>query len=196
MSKEMKKKIITLLLIIFTYNFLDAQNEINSSTNFNYLNNYERNELFKLPRFDSRRITGLAYSSLIPGSGQIYLGHTTKGAAIAVGFFTGLVGAMVSQNNFIGNRERIQTLQYEYLNSDRFTLAEYYWKQMVSVHNEQKTHEKSRNLFALATAIIWSVNIIDYLFFTTDKGPIEFSLNPNTLNDSFIYFTVTVPLNK
>lgn len=192
----MKKNIITLLLIIFTYNILNAQNDINSLINLNLMNKDEGNELFNVPRFDTRRITGLAYSILVPGSGQIYLGHTTKGAAIAVGFFTGLVGAMVSQNNFIGNRERIQTLQYEYLNSDRFTLAEYYWKQMVSVHNEQKTHEKSRNLFALATAVIWSVNIIDYLFFTKDKGPIEFSLNPNTQNNSFIYFTVTVPLNK
>lgn len=190
----MRLKVILIALILIFTNSIKAQvnNSLNDD-NFEKLK-AESRELFKFPRFDSRRITGLAYSSFVPGSGQIYLGHTTKGAAFAISFFTSLVGAVVSQNNFIGNGERIKSLEYEYLNADRYTLAEYYWKQMVSVHEEQKRHEKARNIFIIATASIWTVNIVDYLFFTKDKGPIEFSLNYDSHNRNSISFSMSVPL--
>jgi len=191
----MIRKIILLFLILLMVNISYAQ----SSSNYTYQIyqelklNKNRKELFELPRFDSRRITGLAYSVFVPGSGQIYLGHYTKGSAFAVTFFTSLVGAVVSQNNFIGNRERIQTLQFDYLNSDRYTLADYYWKQMVSVHNEQKMHEKTRNIFTAITIFVWSLNLVDYLFWTVDKGPVEFSYKSD---DSFGHiFSIAIPLN-
>lgn len=190
----MKLKIILTALILFVTSSLQAQIN-NFSNDDGFLNTKsESKELFKIPKFDSRRITGLAYSSFVPGSGQIYLGHTTKGAAFAVSFFASLVGAVVSQNNFIGNGERIKSLEYEYLNADRYTLAEYYWKQMVSVHNEQKTHERARNIFIAATAAIWTANIIDYLFFTKDKGPIEFSFDYGPQNKNSISLSMSVPL--
>lgn len=193
MSGEMKSKIITITFIVILLNISNAQSLQNLSESKINDDKIELKEIFKLPRFDSRRITGLAYSSFVPGSGQIYLGHKTKGAAFAVSFFTGLVGTIVSQNNFIGNRERIQSLQFDYLNADRYTLAEYYWKQMVSVHNEQKTHERARNIFAVATALIWTFNLVDYIFLTEDKGPIEFSYNQN-LNNSYSILSISVPI--
>lgn len=189
----MKSKIITITFIVILLNISNAQSLQNLSESKINDDKIELKEIFKLPRFDSRRITGLAYSSFVPGSGQIYLGHKTKGAAFAVSFFTGLVGTIVSQNNFIGNRERIQSLQFDYLNADRYTLAEYYWKQMVSVHNEQKTHERARNIFAVATALIWTFNLVDYIFLTEDKGPIEFSYNQN-LNNSYSILSISVPI--
>lgn len=141
-----------------------------------------------------RRLTGLAYSFFVPGSGQIYLGHQTKGMIFAVSFFTSLVGAIVSQNNFIGNQERIQSLQFEYLNADRFTLADYYWKQMVSVHDEQKLHEKTRNIFTVATILIWSVNLVDYIFLSDDKGPIEFSSIQQSTHNNYNLVSISIPL--
>lgn len=195
MSGEMKQKIITTLILLLVINISNAQSSNNLSDE-NLINDEQKiSEILKFPKLDARRVTGLAYSSIVPGSGQIYLGYKTKGAAFAIGFFTGLVGTIVSHNNFIGNRERIQSLQFDYLNADRYTLAEYYWKQMVSVHNEQKTNERARNIFMISTGLIWTLNIIDYLFFTEDKGPIEFS-NNNSFNNSFSILSITVPLNK
>lgn len=191
----MKRELIIVILSILFINILYAQSFQNLSYENSVQDKSGLKEIFKLPKFDSRRITGLAYSSFVPGSGQIYLGHKTKGAAFAVGFFTSLIGTIVSQNNFIGNRERIQSLQFDYLNADRYTLAEYYWQQMVSVHNEQKIHERARNIFAIATGLIWTFNIVDYLFFTEDKGPIEFSYK-NNLNNAYTFFSIAVPLNK
>jgi len=189
------KKLILVALIFFMFNISYAQ----SNSNYTYQiyqelrSNKNKKELFELPQFNSRRLTGLAYSVFVPGSGQIYLGHQTKGAAFAVTFFTGLVGAIVSQNNFIGNRERIQSLQFDYLNADRFTLADYYWKQMVDVHNEQKMHERSRNIFTAATIFIWSLNLVDYIFWTEDKGPVEFSYR--SYNKLGNVFSIAIPLN-
>lgn len=193
----MIKKFLFVALVLIMFNISYSQSY--SSSNYTYQiyqelkSNHNKKELFEFPRFDSRRITGLAYSVFVPGSGQIYLGHQTKGAAFAVTFFTGLVGAIVSQNNFIGNRERIQSLQFEYLNADRFTLADYYWNQMVSVHNEQKMHERARNIFTAATVFVWSLNLIDYIFWTDDKGPIEFSYKSD--KNSAHIFSVAIPLN-
>lgn len=193
----MIKKFFFVALVLFMFNISYSQSISNS--NFTYQiyqelkSNKNKKELFELPRFDSRRITGLAYSIFVPGSGQIYLGHQTKGAAFAVTFFTGLVGAIVSQNNFIGNRERIQSLQFDYLNADRYTLADYYWNQMLSVHNDQKMHERARNIFTAATIFVWSLNLIDYLFWTEDKGPIEFSYKTN--ENSGHIFSIAIPLN-
>lgn len=144
--------------------------------------------------FTPRRITGFAYSFFVPGSGQIYLGHKTKGMIFAVSFFTGLVGAIVSQNNFIGNRERIQSLQFEYLNADRFTLADYYWKQMISVHDEQKLHERARNIFTVATILVWSFNLVDYIFLSDDKGPVEFSSIQQTSHNDYNLVSISIPL--
>lgn len=191
----MIKKVFLLVLFLSVLNISYAQSGSNFSNQIyqELRSNKNKKELFQLPRFDSRRITGLAYSVFVPGSGQIYLGHQTKGAAFAVTFFTGLVGAIVSQNNFIGNRERLQSLEFDYLNADRFTLADYYWKQMVSVRDEQKMHEKARNIFTAATIFMWSLNLVDYLFWTEDKGPIEFSYKSDYNKGHLI--SIAIPLN-
>lgn len=191
----MKQKLLTIILIILSITFTNAQSIENLNSEYTNENIQQISDIFRLPKFDSRRVTGLVYSSFVPGSGQIYLGHKTKGAMYAIGFFTGLIGAIVSQNNFIGNRERIQSLQFDYLNADRYTLAEYYWRQIVNVHNEQKTHERARNIFAIATGLIWTFNIVDYLFLTDDKGPIEFSFN-NNINNAYTIFSISIPINK
>jgi TM2 domain-containing membrane protein YozV len=195
MSREMVKKILTIIFIILSIQNLNGQTLSSQNINPEESSNKKFFSDLKLPEFTPRRLTGLAYSCFVPGSGQIYLGYKTKGAAFAIGFFTGLVGAVVAQNNYIGNRERIESLQFDYLNADRYTLAEYYWKQMVSVHNEQKTHERARNIFAIATAILWTANILDYLFLTEDKGPIEFSYQ-NDFNNSNTLISVKIPIKK
>ncbi|GEM_PF-1601600 len=186
------------LYVFFTFfcfvHILSAQYSFELDYNKSEDNQLNFYNLIDIEKFDSRRITGLVYSIFIPGSGQFYLGQKTKGALFAVTFISSLVGTLVSHNNFIGNRERIQSLEFEYLNSDRYTLSEYYWQQMVTVHSEQKLHEKSRNIFIASSIAIWTMNMIDYLFFTKDKGPIEFSSNFHLMNRSLL-FSISVPIN-
>lgn len=192
----MKKIQLILILNILFFNYILAQEIYFQEQNL-YKDEKLKTNLISVPEFTPRRITGLVYSTFIPGSGQIYLGSKTKGSFIALAYITSLVGAVVSQNNFIGNRERIESLQFEYLNADRYTLAEYYWKQMLNVHEEQKLHEKARNVFTLMTVFVWTINIIDYIFLTKDRGPTEFSqsLHLNSLaKDDFSIFSVSLPL--
>ncbi len=187
----MRYKIIITFFLLVSLSFAQFQED-----NFNQKTKKAESiiELFKVPKFDSRRITGLVYSTFVPGSGQIYLGSKTKGSLFALGFFTGVVGTAVSQNNFIGNRERIESLKFEYLNADRFTQAEYYWKQMVDVHNEQKMHERARDIFIVSTVILWAFNLIDYIFLTQDKGPIEFSSNNSIPTNSITIVNISLNL--
>ncbi|MBM4174570.1 MAG: hypothetical protein FJ213_00110 [Ignavibacteria bacterium] len=152
-----------------------------------------------MPEWNVRKITGLAYSTFVPGSGQFYLGHKLKGSLITVGFLASFVTAIVSHNNFISNRERLDNLKYEYYSADRYALAEELWKQIKEVHDEQKVNERKRTISSFISAGIWALNIIDYLFFTDDLGVADFS-NTLKINDNLIstdlqtIFSIRVPL--
>ena len=137
-----------------------------------------------LPEWNTRRITGLAYSTFVPGSGQFYLGHKLKGSLITVGFLASSVTAIVSHNNFIANRERLDNLKFDYYGADRYALAEELWVQIKEVNDEQKVNEKKRTISTYIAAGIWVLNIIDYLFFTDDFGVADFSNNLN-INNNF-----------
>ncbi|MBU2446616.1 MAG: hypothetical protein KJ666_13755 [Bacteroidetes bacterium] len=136
-----------------------------------------------LPEWNSRRITGLAYSTFVPGSGQFYLGHKLKGSLITVGFLASAVTAIISHNNFIANRERLDNLKFDYYNADRYALAEELWRQIKEVNDEQKVNENKRKYSSYIAAGIWLLNIIDYLFLTDDFGVTDFSNNLNINNN-------------
>ncbi len=152
-----------------------------------------------LPEWNVRKFTGLAYSTFVPGSGQFYLGHKLKGSLITVGFFASFVTAIISHNNFISNRERLDNLKFDYYSADRYALAEELWKRIMEVHDEQKVNEKKRTISTYLSAGIWALNIIDYLFFTEDLGVADFSnnlrLNDNLLStDLETIFSIRIPL--
>jgi TM2 domain-containing membrane protein YozV len=138
-----------------------------------------------LPEWNTRRITGLAYSTFVPGSGQFYLGHKFKGSLITLSFFASFVTAVVSHNNFISNKERLDNLIFDYYGADRYSFAEELWIQIKEVHDEQRTNERKRAISSYITAGIWVINIIDYLFLTDDLGVTEFA-DHLELNNSFV----------
>lgn len=159
---------------------LSAHSLIKFDTESNFKETIKsQKDLFSFPEMNTRRITGLAYSTFVPGSGQFYLGHKLKGSLITVGFFGSLITTIVSHNNFIGNKERLDNLKFDYYNADKYSLAEELWLQIKEVHEEQKMNEKNRNIFIYVTIGLWALNIFDYLFLTDDLGVTDFALNQN-----------------
>lgn len=131
----------------------------------------QNNESLKNDEFISKRkLTALTYSTFIPGAGQFYLGHKIKGAFFTLTTFGSLVVTIVSQNNLVGGNERLENLEMQYMSTMNWEKAEQIWQEMVRVKSDIDKDYKRRNLFLGITAGIWIANIIDVLFFTSDKG--------------------------
>jgi TM2 domain-containing membrane protein YozV len=120
--------------------------------------------------FNQRKVTALVYSTFIPGAGQFYLGHKVKGVFFTLATFGSLVTTIVSQNNLVGGNERLENLELQYLNTMNWERADQLWQEMLQVKADIDKDYKRRNLFLGVTVGIWVANIIDVLFFTSDKG--------------------------
>jgi len=170
-----------LLSIVFIQSLLLAQ--------FNYENrtlNQSSNGIFS-----KRKLTALTYSTFIPGAGQFYLGYKLKGAIFTLSAFGSLVTTIVSHNNLIGGNERLENLEIQYQSTLNWEKAEQIWQEMLQVKSDIDKDYKRRNLFLGITIGVWVANIIDVLFFTSDKGAgdifgfnrsgIEIEMKDNTL---------------
>lgn len=127
--------------------------------------------------YGTREFYALVLSSLIPGSGQTYLGHEYKGAAITLGFVGTTIGAVIAHNNFLAREDRIEVLTRDYNQASEFSKAEQLWRQIKTEENNRKYDNERRAIFGISAAVIWVYNIIDILFLTDDKGEDVFASN-------------------
>lgn len=147
--------------------------------------NYQNNFL-KLKDDDGflskRKLTALTYSTFIPGAGQFYLGHKLKGAIFTLVAFGSLTTTIVSHNNLISESERLENLEIQYQSTLNWEKAEQIWQEMLQVKSDADRDYKLRNLFLKITIGVWVANIIDVLFFTSDKGAGDiFGFNSTTI---------------
>jgi hypothetical protein len=133
------------------------------------------------PKFDlsGKKITGLIYSAIVPGVGQFYLGHQYKGAAFTILSLASLVTGLVTQNDVVAMNEKIESLEYDYSKSGTYAKANDVWVEMVACKTDADGYKKTRNLAYGIYAGLWTLNILDLLFLTPDKGSVDFSHNTN-----------------
>ncbi len=152
-----------------------------SLAQFNYKNNFlnlrDDNGLLS-----KRKLTALTYSTFIPGAGQFYLGHKLKGAIFTLVAFGSLTTTIISHNNLVGANERLENLEIQYQSTLNWEKAEQIWQEMLQVKSDADRDYKRRNLFLKITIGVWIANIIDVLFFTSDKGAGDiFGFNGTTI---------------
>jgi TM2 domain-containing membrane protein YozV len=128
------------------------------------------------PMWSGRRITGTVLSALIPGSGQTYLGYTTKGAAFTVGTLTCALVVGLSESNIIGRNERLDELKAQYLIATDYIGADTVWTKMVSTKSLLDQSVRRRDLFLKVGIALWVANMVDVIFFSEDKGEKPFGL--------------------
>ena len=120
--------------------------------------------------WSTRKTRAVVLSTIIPGSGQSYLGHTTKGAVLTLGFFgSGLITAL-AENNTIGRNERLTELSALYSQTVNWVEADAYWHQMLETKDIQQKDVKRRDLFLKVTALFWVASVVDAVFFSEDMG--------------------------
>ncbi|MGB2869728.1 MAG: hypothetical protein WBD36_14825 [Bacteroidota bacterium] len=120
----------------------------------------------------SRKTVALVLSTIIPGSGQSYLGNVEKGAAFTIGTLgTGLI-TLLLENNIIGRNERLAelTAKYDPTLATRYDSSEQIWARMLDTKSILDDEVRLRNRYRTVTLVLWIANIIDVVFFTDDKG--------------------------
>lgn len=117
-----------------------------------------------------RKITAVILSALIPGSGQTYLGHTEKGAALTIGTFGSALIAGLSENNVVGRNERLDELKAQYLIAPNYVTADQVWNQMVETKSILDREARRRDLFLKIAIGLWVANLVDIILFTDDRG--------------------------
>lgn len=120
--------------------------------------------------WSTRKTRAVILSTIIPGSGQSYLGHTTKGTVLTLGFFGSGLVTLLAENNTIGRNERLTELSALYEQSVNWVEAEALWRQMLETRDIQAKDVKRRDLFLKFTAAFWIASVVDAVFFSEDLG--------------------------
>ncbi len=121
-------------------------------------------------QWSERKMIGVVLSTLVPGSGQTYLGHQTKGAVLTLTTLGSALVAVLSENNVSGRNERLDELKVQYGLSIRYVDADDLWRRMVETKGILDRNQRQRDLFIKVAAALWVVNIVDVLLFTEDEG--------------------------
>lgn len=120
--------------------------------------------------WSTRKARAVLLSTIIPGSGQSYLGHSTKGTVLTLGFFGSGLITVLAENNTIGRNERLTELAALYEQSVNWVEADALWNQMLETKDIQQKDVKRRDLFLKVTAAFWVASVVDALFFSEDLG--------------------------
>lgn len=120
--------------------------------------------------WSTRKTRAVVLSTIIPGSGQSYLGHSTKGTILTLGFFGSGLITLLAENNTIGRNERLTELSALYEQTVNWVEADALWQQMLETKEIQKNDLKRRDLFLKFTAAFWVASVVDVIFFSEDLG--------------------------
>ena len=137
--------------------------------------------------FTPRKIKASILSTIVPGSGQTYLGNEIKGMALSLSFFGSALAGIIAHNNASGREDRIKVLTQEYISKGNYDDAEKVWQSILAEKSERDNDYKRRSIFSWLAVGVWIYNVIDVIFLTDDFGENEFSSN-NKLFD-INYFT-------
>jgi len=121
-------------------------------------------------QWTERKIIGVIFSTILPGTGQSYLGHSAKGALFTVGTFGGALVTGISENNVVGRNERLQEFFSQYKVSTSYQEANDLWDQVLATKDLLDKDKRRRDLFLRITVALWVANIVDVVLFTEDQG--------------------------
>jgi len=111
---------------------------------------------------------GLAifYSTILPGSGQIYSGYTLKGYTLGIASLGGLALSLWSYQSFTVTKDEYNKNKEAYENNTDLNKMEYLRNEMNSSYDQLEQSKKINDIAVVATSALWLYNIFDaYLFF-------------------------------
>ncbi len=136
------------------------------------------------PWWRRRRGAAVVLSSLIPGAGQTYLGAKLKGGLFSAAAFGGILAAVLANDAFQGEDERLVELQRSYLNAPNYATAQARYD-AVTKGEQDRDHARTVGRTAVAvTAAVWAANLIDLSLLTREDGSTKLGFTVNRLSGS------------
>lgn len=128
--------------------------------------------------FSSKRMrTALIMSVIVPGAGQTYLGHPTKGAILSFLALGSVVGGYVFQNDITSNNERMVDVEGKYLATGNYLDSDAHYQLLLTLRDQSVRYRTKRNIFFGVAAAAWALNIADIIFYTPDNGKEEMTMS-------------------
>jgi TM2 domain-containing membrane protein YozV len=124
-----------------------------------------------------RMRTALIMSVIVPGAGQTYLGHPTKGAILSFLALGSVVGGYVFQNDITSNNERMVDVEGKYLATGNYLDSDAQYQLLLTLRNQSVRYRTKRNIFFAIAATVWVLNIADIIFYTPDNGKEEMTMS-------------------
>jgi hypothetical protein len=117
------------------------------------------------------KYSGLLYSTLLPGSGQIYSGRTMQGFILGGAAITGLTVSIVLHSDYKNKRDQYMADKEVYdKNTDLGIMNELFNKMQNSYDPMEKAYDSSRIVMGITLAV-WLYNMVDViLFFPGQEG--------------------------
>ncbi len=110
------------------------------------------------------KLPALAFSTVIPGSGQLYQGHTGKGLLFLIGVVGVAYYAYDCQSEFIEDYDLFKTRRTEYRDADELDDIEAAKILMEESYNIMKDSEQLRDVMFGVLGGAWFINIVDVTF--------------------------------
>jgi len=130
-------------------------------------------------------------SFLVPGTGQIYSGNSTRGVIIGASFIGGIAGTYLLNNLYSDERKKFLQSQQLYENNIDVNNMGSLYKKMMSTYENLDNLQNLTRILAGASAAIWLYGIFDAIFFFPE---LEYSgIRLSSSNDSigitaYVYF--------
>jgi len=110
------------------------------------------------------KLPALALSALLPGSGQLYQGHTGKGLLFVISVMGVAYYAYDCQAEFLEDYDLFKIRRTEYRNADELDDLEATRVRMEVSYSIMKESERARDLMFGLLAGAWVINIVDVTF--------------------------------
>jgi hypothetical protein len=123
---------------------------------------------------EKSRTTGIVLSAVFPGAGQIYSGHTVKGALFATAGAASIASFAYFKSKFKTDNDALNQAQQTYLAE---TLSkpqtEQKFNAVQSKYDRAKSRTNTQKIVVGAAAGIWALNMIDKIVFSKDEGSMQ-----------------------
>ena len=117
------------------------------------------------------RTSATLYSTILPGSGQIYSGRSTPGILLGAASLGGLAVTFALNSSYQDKRNQYLDNKQAYEdNTDPDRMTDLY-SAMLSSYDDMESTYNSARIAGILTAVVWVYNIVDtYIFFPKQSG--------------------------
>jgi hypothetical protein len=128
------------------------------------------------------KTTAFLYSTILPGSGQIYSGNTTKGIIIGITTIGAAATFILLNQDYSNKRKQYLEDQEIYENTiDLENIPNLYITMEKSYDEMKNTYDYTRIMVGI-TGVVWLYNILDSILFFPDQSGFEISASEKNGN--------------